>query len=53
MVADSDGAHGLDVTAGAPLMEVRREARDVTDRVTELRRSVYAMEGMSYAVELS
>ncbi len=46
------GQAGLDVAAGDPLLVIRRTAADVAGVVTELRHCTYAMDGLSYAVDL-
>lgn len=46
------GQDGLETRAGEALLLIRRQAGDVTGRVTELRRCIYAMDGLSYAVDL-
>lgn len=42
----------FDAPPGAPILHVRRVARDIGDRPVELRRCVYLMEGLVYVADL-
>lgn len=53
LAAPPDSAEALGIAVGAPVMEVRRRAVDVLDRVVELRRSVNLTEDLDYFVSLS
>jgi GntR family transcriptional regulator len=50
--ADAAMAEALALAPGAPVMAVERRAVDMLDRVVELRDSVFAAEGLHYAVSL-
>lgn len=52
VAADGADAEALGVAEGTPLLEVERLARDLSERVVELRRCRYLTRGLHYAVEL-
>lgn len=53
VLADASSAKELGVEAGAPLLEVQRQARDLADRIVELRTSRYVTGDARYEVELT
>lgn len=53
VLADAPSAAALRVAVGAPLLEVHREARDLADRVVELRTSRYVTGDARYEVALT
>lgn len=52
VLADAEDAEMMGVRTGSPLIEVRRRAIDISDRVVELRLSRYLTEDLHYAVTL-
>lgn len=52
-VADDDQARILRIAPGTPLLRVERQARDLANRVVELRTSFYLTSFASYRVELT
>ncbi len=51
-LANAEDAAVMDVKKGAPLIEVRRVAIDISDRIVELRRSRYVTDDLHYDVRL-
>lgn len=51
--ADAADAAALAIAEGAPLMEARRQAIDISDRVVEFRLSRYLTDGLHYSVRLT
>ena len=52
VLATDEDAAAMDVSTGAPLIEVTRHAIDLSGRVVELRRSRYVTDDLAYAVTL-
>jgi len=52
VLASTQDAATMSVARGSPLIEVRRKAIDISDRVVELRLSRYLTEDLHYAVTL-
>lgn len=52
VVADETDAEAMDATTGDALIEVTRQAIDLSDRVVEIRRSRYVTADLAYAVTL-
>lgn len=53
VVASEAEARSLRLEAGTPLLCVRRQARDLSDRIVELRTSLYLTRFATYQVELT
>ena len=53
VLADAASAAALGIEEGSPLLEVHRRARDLADRVVELRTSRYVTGDARYEVELT
>lgn len=53
IAAPEASAKVLDVPEGSPVLEVRREAMDVLDRVVELRRCINLTQDQDYLISLS
>ena len=52
VVADETDAAAMDVQPGEPLVEVTRQAIDLSDRIVELRRSRYVTGDLAYSITL-
>ncbi len=50
--ADAADADAMDVAEGDPLIEVTRQAVDLSDRIVELRRSRYVTDDLAYTISL-
>ncbi len=53
IAASKTQAKALDVEPGAPLLKVERKARDIRDRIVELRQSVFVTGDLTYDIDLS
>jgi len=52
VLANADDAEMMSIPVGSPLIEVRRKATDISDRIVELRLSRYLTGDLHYAVTL-
>ena len=52
VLADAEDAKIMGISPDSPLIEIRRRAVDISDRVVELRRSRYLTKDLHYAVTL-